>query len=397
MTQSGARGALSNAIALFLVSAGAIACGQNGTAPSGASVTDAGGTVVTDSSAPTSTESGTEAPDSTSIAFDSGIESGAPVPDAGGDAGAPVRIEAWIYPGDPACNASAEYADGRHIDVLKPQYYKVTDTGDLAQMTVASDGCNGYSAANAADVKAHSVHQLVTVSANGAQIGAVAGDATKSATAVSTLVGFVQQVGFTGVDIDFEGISSTDYPAFLSFLKALGDALHAKGLLLEVDGTAYASDADLTKDALRYEDLVALPVDGMVVMAYDYMTDYSKNGAGDPIAPNAWVGAVMDYTLAKVKDPSRIVIGMPSYGYSGATGGFTVARTPSSQILALPGASAAKPFPDAFEMTWASASQGTSYVYVDSPGLDAKRAFIAGKGAQAISVWHLGGNAWFSK
>lgn len=385
-----------NAIALFLVSGSAIACGQNSNTPGGANVTDAAVSAVTDSSAPTGSDSGAETPDSAPpVAVDGGIESGAPGPDAAGDAGPAVRIEAWIYPGDPACNAAAEYADGRHIDVLKPQYYKVTDTGDLAQMTVASDGCNGYSAANAADVKAHSVRQLVTVSANGPQIGAVAGDATKSATAVSTLVGFVEQVGFTGVDIDFEGISSTDYPAFLSFLKALGDALHAKGLLLEVDGTAYASDADLTKDALRYEDLVPLPVDGMVVMAYDYMTDYRPNGAGDPIAPNAWVGAVMDYTLAKVKDPRRIVIGMPSYGYSGATGSFTVARAPSSQFVALPGASAAKPFPDAFEMTWAA--QGTSYVYVDSPGLDAKRAFITGKGAQAISVWHLGGNAWFSK
>jgi spore germination protein YaaH len=383
-------------IALFLVSGGAAACGQNGIAPGGGSVTDAGGTLGADSSSPSVGDSATEAPDRESPAAEGGpIESGAPDSDAGGDGGASVRVEAWIYPGDPACNAAAEYSDGRHIDVLKPQYYNVNTSGDLVQLTVATDGCNAYSAANAADVKAHSVRQLVTVSANGAQIGAVAGDATKSGAAVSTLVAFVGQVGFTGVDIDFEGISSADYPAFLSFLQALGDGLHAKGLLLEVDGTAYASDADLAKDALRYEDLVPLPVDGMVVMAYDYMTDYSKNGAGDPIAPNAWVGAVMDYTLGKVKDPSRIVIGMPSYGYSGATGSFTVLREPSSQFVALPGASAAKPFPDAFEMTWAS--QGTSYVYVDSAGLDAKRAFITGKGAQAISVWHLGGNAWFSK
>jgi spore germination protein YaaH len=326
------------------------------------------------------------------------VESGAPGSDAGtsdaADAAPPVRIEAWIYPGDPACNAAVEYSDGRHIDVLKPEYYRVDDTGALVQLTVATDGCNAYSAANAADVKAHSVQQLVTVSADGAQIGAVAGDTTKRAAAVSTLVGFVQQVGFSGVDVDFEGISSTDYPGFLTFLQELGGALHAKGLLLDVDGTAYASDADEALDALRYEDLVPLPVDRMVVMAYDYMTDYSKNGAGDPIAPNSWVGAVMDYTLAKVKDPSRIVIGMPSYGYSGATGSFTVTRDPSSQFVALPGSSSATPFSDAFEMTWAS--QGTSYVYIDAPGLDAKRAFIVGKGAQAISVWHLGGNAWFT-
>jgi spore germination protein YaaH len=379
-----------------LLMALACGCGNSGNAP-GTDAADAGGTAgPPDESGSAGGDGASPTPDgSSSVPLDGEADGHGPVVDGSSDGGQPLRIEAWIYPGDPACNAAVEYSDGRHIDVLKPQYYRVSDAGDLVQMTAAVDGCNAYSAANAADVKAHSARQLVTVSANGAQIGAVAGDPTKRDAAVSTLVGFVQSVGFTGVDIDFEGIQAADYAGFLAFLKALGDALHAQGLLLEVDGTAYASDADLALDALRYDDLVPLPVDGMVVMAYDYMTDYSKTGAGDPIAPNGWVGAVIDYTLSKVKDPSRVVIGLPSYGYSGATGSFNVTRDPSSQFVALPGSSAAKQFPDAFEMTWAS--QGTSYVYVDSAGLDAKRAFIAGKGALAISVWHLGGNAWFSK
>jgi spore germination protein YaaH len=324
----------------------------------------------------------------------SSVEDASEFADAAPDAAAPLRIEAWIFPGDPACNAPVEYSDGRHIDVLKPEYYRVDDTGALVQRTVAIDGCNGYSAANAADVKAHSTRQLMTVSADGAQIGALCGDPTKRANAVSTLVTFVGQIGFTGVDIDFEGIQTADYQGYLTFLQELGDALHAKGALLEVDATAYASAADEALDAFRYEDVDPLPVDGITIMAYDYMTDYSPNGAGDPIAPTAWVDAVMDYTFPKLKDPSRLVIGIPSYGYSGKTGSFTVDREPSSQFVALPGATAAKPFSNAFEMTWAS--QGTSYVYVDAPGLDAKRASIAGKGAAAISVWHLGGNAWFT-
>ena len=63
--------------------------------------------------------------------------------------------------------------------------------------------------------------------------------------------------------------------------------------------------------------------------------------------------------------------------------------------MALPGAAAAKPFANAFEQTWAS--NGTSYVFVDANGLDDKRAYVAAKGATAISVWHLGGNSWFTK
>ena len=40
--------------------------------------------------------------------------------------------------------------------------------------------------------------------------------------------------------------------------------------------------------------------------------------------------------------------------------------------------------PDSFEKSWATG--GTSYVFVDAEGLDAKRAFIASKGIGAISV-----------
>jgi spore germination protein YaaH len=366
-------------------------CGSSGDPPS----SEAG-----DTGAPL--EASAPAPDATAdaaAADASPADGGSPsdaagTPDAPPDAAAPLRIEAWIYPGDPACNAAAEYSDGRHIDVLKPEYYKADDTGALVQRTVASDGCNGYSAANAADVKAHSARQLVTVSADGAQVGAVCNDTTKRATAVSTLVSFVQQIGFSGVDVDFEGLGATDYPGYLAFLKALGDALHAQGLLLEIDVTAYASDADEKLDAFRYEDVDPLPVDGIVIMAYDYMTDYSPNGAGDPIAPNDWVASVLAYTFPKIKDPSRLVVGIPSYGYSGKTGSFTVDREPSSHFSSLSGAATATTFPNASERTWAS--QGTSYVFVDGPGLDAKRDVIAGKGATAISVWHLGGNPWFT-
>jgi hypothetical protein len=327
-----------------------------------------------------------------------------PAGGSGGDAGPPPpppppspRIEAWIFPGDPACNAPNEYRDGRHIDVLKPEYYRLTDAGDLQQETVASDGCNAYSAANAADVKKYSSKQLFTVSGSGAQLAPLVASASRRAAAVSTLVGFAQQIGFSGVDIDFEGLSSSVYPGYLTFLQELGTALHAKGLELEIDVTAYANAGDQSQDAFRYEDAVPLPVDGIVVMAYDYMTDYAQDGArgaGDPIAPNAWVGQVLDWAFAKVGDKSRVVIGIPSYGYSGKTGSTDVARDTLSDLSALPGATGAKPFSTAFEQTWSSG--GSSYVFVTASDLDAKRAYVVSKGATAISVWHLGGNAWFT-
>ena len=56
---------------------------------------------------------------------------------------------AWIYPGPPACNAMNEYKDGRRIDTLKPQYYTLSPSGRLVQLTTINTGCNAYSKENA--------------------------------------------------------------------------------------------------------------------------------------------------------------------------------------------------------------------------------------------------------
>jgi spore germination protein YaaH len=243
----------------------------------------------------------------------------------------------------------------------------------------------------------YSTKQLFTVSGSGTQLAQMVAS-SKQAAAVSTLVSFAQQIGFSGVDIDFEGLSSSVYPGYLAFVQQLGTALHAQGLELEIDVTAYANAGDESLDAFRYEDAVSLPVDGIVVMAYDFMTDYAADGAkgaGDPIAPTDWTGQVIDWAFSKVGDKSRVVIGMPSYGYSGTTGSTTVARGPSTTLAAMAGASSATEFPNAFEETWGSA--GTSTVFITASELDSHRAFVVSKGATAISVWSLGGNSWFTK
>ncbi|MFJ9459294.1 hypothetical protein ACIRST_29930 [Kitasatospora sp. NPDC101447] len=88
----------------------------------------------------------------------------APSPAAGAPASA-VKVQQWVYPGpagSAVCSAPSEYADGRLAQgVLKPEYYTIDATGSAALLS-ASDpdyACNGYSAANAADVKAHSAQQ----------------------------------------------------------------------------------------------------------------------------------------------------------------------------------------------------------------------------------------------
>lgn len=318
---------------------------------------------------------------------------GQPPPKAPASSG--LTVMAWLYPGSAACSAKQEYQDGRVIDVLKPEYFTVGEDGRVVLLTEAARGCNGYSAKNAADVRAHSSEQFVTVSGLVDGIRALATSEERRAEATQTLVSFVVDANFTGVEIDFEDYGNWDeslYQGYLSFLTELGDALHARGKKLMVDVPPISNATEAGYYVLTYEDVAATPADYIVIMAYDYQFDH---GAGSALAPDAWVRAIIARAKAAISDRSRIVIGIPSYGYSGATGAFAVRRHSYADLAKVPGFDAATRDPSSHERMFEAG--GKSYVYVDAEALDAKLALIRAEGITAISVWSLGGNQWFSR
>jgi spore germination protein YaaH len=305
---------------------------------------------------------------------------------------APAQVMAWLFPSKVICSSQAEYSDGRKIDFLKPEYFTVTDAGTLKLLTATSTGCNGYSAANAASVRAHSAYQFATVSAglNGTQ--ALTADPDARSAAIKTLTDFAVANSFTGIEIDFEDFGSWDadtYQNYLSFLNELGTSLHAKGKKLMVDVPPIGTPLEQSYYPLTYQDIAATPADFIVVMAYDSQYD---QGSGTPIAPNAWVGSII--TWAKKYIPlNKLVIGIPNYAYQGPTGSYSITRTVYNDIKSLPGFSAAKRDPSSSERTFTY--KGNSYYYVDSVSLDGKRALIESYGIRYVSVWALGGNPWF--
>ncbi|MBI4508267.1 MAG: hypothetical protein HY698_01440 [Deltaproteobacteria bacterium] len=302
-------------------------------------------------------------------------------------------VQAWIYPGPPACNAPAEYADGRVIHVLKPEYFTVAPEGTLRMILEETDGCNGFSEKNAADVRAHSRIQLVTVSAGAEAMAALVGHAPRRQEAVSTLVSFVKRVQFSGVELDFEGFGKwtrNDYAGYLRFVEELGNALHQEEQFLAVDGPAIESASAQGNFQWRYEDFEALPVDQVIVMAYDYQYDYA---AGSPVAPTEWVVQAVQWVKARISDSTRIAVGIPAYGYHGRPGQDLQIDT-HFQSSRYPGYERAIRDARSFEMYWEN--DGQSYFYVDSEGLNRKREAIEAQGITTVSAWHLGGNQWFS-
>jgi len=98
--------------------------------------------------------------------------------------------------------------------------------------------------------------------------------------------------------------------------------------------------------------------------------------------------------LSHFTDINRLVIGIPSYGYYGPTGSYTITRQTAVEMESLPGYSTASQDSSSYEMNWAN--EGVSYFYSNTNSLNAKRTSIEAKGILYISVFHLGGNDWFS-
>jgi len=303
-----------------------------------------------------------------------------------------AQVMAWIYPGPPGCNAAHEYTDGRIIDTLKPQYFTLADTGVLDLLTVTNSGCNAYSLTNTRHIKQFSTHQYVTVSGNTTSMNALISDQTLETQAVQTLLTFLKTVQFTGVELDFEGWAQwtpQQYSGYKQFLTQLGDTLHHNGYKLMVDAPPVIASSG-SSFVWNYADFNTLPVDYIVVLAYDWQFDF---GAGTPVAPFSREVEVTNGVRGKITDINKIVIGIPSYGYHAATGGTAITEDTYVRSQVFPGFNTATRDSSSGEMMWTHA--GISYDYADAETLAAKRVIIERLGIHYISVWSLGGNLWF--
>ncbi len=302
-----------------------------------------------------------------------------------------LRVMGWIYPSAPGCNATAEYSDGRSIDILKPEFFTVN--GGFLQMFDSTNAeCNGFSNSFVAGLKKYSTQQFVTVSsASTGDMDAFFADSTTVDADIDTLVSFVVTNNLTGIELDFEdfgGWSEESYKNYKDFVTKLGTKLHANGKKLMLDGPAIADNNEQSWFLWRYEDFTSLPVDTIVIMLYDYQFDH---GAGEPIAPLDWMKQVINRTVNHYPK-SKLSIGIPSYGYKAVIDQRPFIKT-YNQIKKEPGFDNAVRDARSGEMTWKNGN--TVYFYQDSESIRQKIAVVQASGLNSISVWHLGGNQWF--
>lgn len=116
---------------------------------------------------------------------------------------------------------------------------------------------------------------------------------------------------YDGIDIDYESLASSLREPYTAFIVDLADALHSHGKMLTVAVHAKSSDYG---GLGGFQDWVVIGqyVDRLRIMTYDY--SWRGSGAG-PVAPLYWVQEVAEYARSVV-DPSKVIIGVPFYGYN---------------------------------------------------------------------------------
>ncbi len=154
-------------------------------------------------------------------------------------------------------------------------------------------------------------------------MAAVLADPTSRATHIDTLVEFVTSNDFDGVDLDYEQFAFNDgrdtweatRPNWVAFVTELADRLHAEGKTLTVSIPPVYDDERTADSGFWVYDhgAIAEVVDGIRLMAYDYST-----GEAGPIAPLDYVQRSVDGTTSVVDDDTKLVLGIPVYGYNWA-------------------------------------------------------------------------------
>ena len=162
------------------------------------------------------------------------------------------------------------------------------------------------------------VHLVVT-NFNSSELGLLLGSSSARSTLIASLQEWETATGVHGINIDFEGVPSSAKADLVTFTSDLDDA---------VGDVVLATPSVDWNGAWDYEQL-SLHAD-LFIMGYGY--HYSGSSYAGPVDPlfggGPWGKYALDWTvddyITNGADPSRVILGLPLYGYEWATADDTV-------------------------------------------------------------------------
>jgi spore germination protein YaaH len=212
------------------------------------------------------------------------------------------RVLGYYVPDDPASWASLEAQAGL-LDIVAGQWVTVDGCGQLAsqddqtlKQLARSKGVQVFPTLLTTSSWVN--HRLLT-------------DQDTTARLVDQVVGYVQDEGYDGFDLDLENILPGDREPYTALVGRLATALHQQGKTLSLAVPAKAKES-WTGWAGAY-DYAALGqrADLITVMAYEY---HGSWGGPGPIAPYDDVEATAAYATSQML-PEKVLLGVAFYGF----------------------------------------------------------------------------------
>lgn len=269
---------------------------------------------------------------------------------------------------------------------------------------VSTHGWSTNNAVTTALAQGKKVHLCVTLFSNHATFF---GSSSAQTTLINNLINLIQTRGAHGINIDFEGVPSSQSANMTNFMINLSNALHAANPNYQLSICLYAVDWSNVFD----EPVLSQYVDFFTIMGYDYYwSGSSQAGPNDPLygftdGYDRSLSRTITYYINAGIPANKLVLGLPYYGRewetvsnaipSNTTGNNVFSRTFRVVKNNTSG------FYTSTNAQYNQRSQTTAYIFQNSgtwrqcwitEGYGMRRRFdlVNQRGLKGIGIWALG-------
>lgn len=225
-------------------------------------------------------------------------------------------VSAWFPDFDLARAYQSLESAKNDLTEVSPVWFVLDNNGGIRSLWMANDQRLINTAKNNNIRLIPSILNFQDGTFQTAPVLAIIQDAARRRAHAAAVAKLVQDYGYDGIELDYEGLPAYAVDDFTALIRAVREAL-PEGKILSIAVHAKSSIRQNWAGPGAQNWVALLPeVDRFRIMLYDY--HWSTSGPG-PISPLDWMGKVLNFAVEQARiagvSPLKIIAGMPFYGY----------------------------------------------------------------------------------